>query len=244
MEKVIKVTETGVFVGQENGSFVEVSRDNFTFEPEVGDVVKRYESGESFLYVKEGDVAPQATTEVVEEVVAADPVIETPVEEPVVAVEEPIVTPVSEPVGASSFTNNQKDLSGFFNEHPTAQLDAQASQSKIAAGLLAIFLGAWGIHNFYLGKKVRGFIQLGLTVLSIILVIVYMANVFAMVEMYGDVYEPAITGGFIVVTLLFFLAMFLLSAVGLWALIEGILILVSKPGSSWHKNGAGKELRD
>jgi len=30
----------------------------------------------------------------------------------------------------------------------------------------------------------------------------------------------------------------------IWALIEGILILVSKPGDPWHKDARGFELRD
>lgn len=30
----------------------------------------------------------------------------------------------------------------------------------------------------------------------------------------------------------------------IWGLVEGILILVSKPGEKWHKDSAGLELRD
>lgn len=37
-------------------------------------------------------------------------------------------------------------------------------KSKIAAGLLGIFLGSLGIHNFYLGFNKRGLLQLLLTV--------------------------------------------------------------------------------
>lgn len=36
-------------------------------------------------------------------------------------------------------------------------------KSKIAAGLLAIFLGAFGVHNFYLGNTGKGVAQLLLT---------------------------------------------------------------------------------
>lgn len=35
-----------------------------------------------------------------------------------------------------------------------------ANKSKVAAGLLGIFLGALGIHNFYLGFTKKGIIQL------------------------------------------------------------------------------------
>ena len=40
------------------------------------------------------------------------------------------------------------------------------AKSKIAAGLLGIFLGALGIHNFYLGYTSKAIAQLLITVLS------------------------------------------------------------------------------
>lgn len=46
---------------------------------------------------------------------------------------------------------------------PTMQnqvLNNVEQKSKIAAGLLGIFLGSLGIHNFYLGNTNRGLIQL------------------------------------------------------------------------------------
>lgn len=36
-------------------------------------------------------------------------------------------------------------------------------KSKMAAGLLGIFLGAWGIHNFYLGNTGRAIAQIVVT---------------------------------------------------------------------------------
>ena len=39
-------------------------------------------------------------------------------------------------------------------------------KSKIAAGLLGIFLGAWGIHNFYLGFTKKGVIQIIVSVVT------------------------------------------------------------------------------
>ena len=44
-------------------------------------------------------------------------------------------------------------------------------KSKIVAGLLAIFVGSLGIHNFYLGYKDKGVIQLLLTVVGWIVVV-------------------------------------------------------------------------
>ena len=40
------------------------------------------------------------------------------------------------------------------------------AKSRVAAGLLAIFLGSLGIHNFYLGRIGIGLIQLLVTVFS------------------------------------------------------------------------------
>ena len=67
------------------------------------------------------------------------------------------------------------------NNDPTAK-------SKMAAGLLAIFLGSLGIHNFYLGNTGKAVAQLLITLLGSCIVI-----------------GPAISG--------------------VWALIEGIMIL-------------------
>ena len=40
------------------------------------------------------------------------------------------------------------------------------AKSKIAAGLLGIFLGAFGVHNFYLGYKGKAVAQLLISILS------------------------------------------------------------------------------
>ena len=39
-------------------------------------------------------------------------------------------------------------------------------KSKIAAGLLGIFVGAWGVHNFYLGYTNKGIMQIIVTVVT------------------------------------------------------------------------------
>ncbi len=50
---------------------------------------------------------------------------------------------------------------------PNAQPGAGAEQkSKLAAGLLGIFLGGWGVHNFYLGFTGKAVAQILLTVFS------------------------------------------------------------------------------
>ena len=39
-------------------------------------------------------------------------------------------------------------------------------KSKLVAGLLGIFLGAWGIHNFYLGNTGRAIAQILVTIFT------------------------------------------------------------------------------
>jgi len=45
----------------------------------------------------------------------------------------------------------------------------QSSKSKLAAGLLGIFLGGLGVHNFYLGNTGKAVAQLLLTLVGWIL---------------------------------------------------------------------------
>ncbi len=65
-----------------------------------------------------------------------------------------------------------------------AAAEAAASpKSKIAAGLLAIFLGALGIHKFYLGYTSAGVIMLLVTLLgSLVLIGPLVMNVIALIE--------------------------------------------------------------
>lgn len=44
-----------------------------------------------------------------------------------------------------------------------------ASRDHVAAGLLAIFLGVFGVHKFYLGYNVQGFTLLALSIIGGIL---------------------------------------------------------------------------
>lgn len=57
---------------------------------------------------------------------------------------------------------------------------AANAKSKIAAGLLAIFLGQFGVHNFYLGYTQKAVIQLVLTIVGYILCCVVVGIFFIM----------------------------------------------------------------
>lgn len=72
-------------------------------------------------------------------------------------------------------------------------------KSKLVAGLLGIFIGAFGVHNFYLGYNTKAIIQVSVSVACIIL--------------------SCCTAG---ITMLGLIGM------EIWGLIEGIMILCGK----------------
>lgn len=95
---------------------------------------------------------------------------------------------------------------GMASPMPNPALQQYPDQkSKLAAGLLGIFLGGLGVHNFYLGNTGKAVAQLLISLLSL-----------------G----------------------FLAAVSGIWGLIEGILILTAKPGTSWAADARGIPLRD
>ena len=59
--------------------------------------------------------------------------------------------------------NQQQYQQPMGNQQYNPQFQQQpmpGAKSKMAAGLLGIFLGGWGVHNFYLGNTSRGIIQI------------------------------------------------------------------------------------
>lgn len=67
-----------------------------------------------------------------------------------------------------SNTSNQgsaQTINVNVNSGNTNNMNPQA-KSKMAAGLLGIFLGAFGVHNFYLGYTGKAVAQLLITLLS------------------------------------------------------------------------------
>ena len=65
---------------------------------------------------------------------------------------------------------------------PHAQAQAP-EKSKVAAGLLALFVGSLGIHKFYLGYKSEGIIMLVITLLgSLVLIGPFVMGVISLIE--------------------------------------------------------------
>ena len=65
-----------------------------------------------------------------------------------------------QPYGQQPYTQQQAYTQPGFSQPP------MDSKSKIAAGLLAIFLGSLGIHKFYLGYSGAGIVMLLVTLLA------------------------------------------------------------------------------
>ncbi len=72
---------------------------------------------------------------------------------------------VREEVKAEKVTEETNESSTNQNQTQNQSYNPQA-KNKIVAGLLAIFLGGFGVHNFYLGYNGRAIAQLLITVLS------------------------------------------------------------------------------
>ena len=84
-------------------------------------------------------------------------------------------------------------------------------KSKVKAVLLALFLGSFGVHSFYMGQKKKGFIQLGITVLGIVL---FAAGIGSYVSGAGVALPTTALIGYL-----------LLIGVGIWAFVDFIRIL-------------------
>ena len=107
-------------------------------------------------------------------------------------------------------------LEGFpmnngYNNNYNNQAYYPNQKSRLAAGLFAIALGAWGVHNFYLGNTSRAVIQLVVTIVGILLSFIG-------------------------------IGIFAVAGMGVWALVEGILILSKHEG--YDVDSDGVQLRD
>lgn len=107
-----------------------------------------------------------------------------------------------------------------------------AVKSKIAAGLLGIFLGSFGVHNFYLGYMKRAVVQLVSVLGSYI---IYFTAFFSAAFSAPYLSDSAVVG--------LILGLFLLIAVVLgiriWSFVESILIFCGKI----DHDGKGRKLK-
>ena len=103
-------------------------------------------------------------------------------------------------------------------------------KSKLAAGLLGIFLGCFGVHNFYLGYTKKAIIQVAVTGGSILLSIVLWIL---------SIPLSFIAIGFLLMPLATILD-FVPAGIAIWGLVEGIMILAG----SIKTDGKGIPLKE
>lgn len=105
-------------------------------------------------------------------------------------------------------------------------------KSKIVAGLLGIFFGVYGVHNFYLGYYKKAVVQLGLVLFSYVMYVV---------EFVSMAFSDAIMSDAGAVTFLVSSVVFALLIIGvrIWAFVEAILIFCGKI----NKDGKGRRLK-
>lgn len=107
-----------------------------------------------------------------------------------------------------------------------------SNKSKVAAGVLGIFLGCYGVHNFYLGYMKKGFIQLGCLLGSIAFIFV--------ISIVMGVAEASYNEGATISAIILSLAdIALILGIRIWAFVEGIMILCGKI----NRDGKGLLLR-
>lgn len=109
----------------------------------------------------------------------------------------------------------------------------QGARSSIVAGLLGIFLGSFGVHNFYLGFTKKAVVQLLLSVFGILFSALY--GVLLAGFIFG--YEPFMLI-FGILFLLVGIACIMISSI--WALIESIMFLCGAKKT----DGKGNLLKD
>ncbi len=134
----------------------------------------------------------------------------------IAATAEPIKTFASQPVNPVPTETVQIE--------PNSQV---SRKSRLAALLLGIFLGGIGIHNFYLGKIGKGIAQAIMYVLGFVLYFYSMLNFVISAGL--DTSDLSMT-----FPLLIFVGCLLLIAVGIWSLVEWIIIAC---GKATDKNG-------
>lgn len=91
----------------------------------------------------------------------------------------------------------------------------RSSKSKVVAGLLGLFLGSWGAHNFYIKRTGRAIVQL---MISIFFVLAYFSFIICASAGVDD--EVLMMFG-----LVFLVGVLAYLAVRIWSFIEAILLL-------------------
>lgn len=97
---------------------------------------------------------------------------------------------------------------------------SHSGKSRLVAALLAFFLGAFGVHWFYIGKKVYGIIMLIASILlPVLFIVIFIATEYAIYSNGSDA-GIIIMGNIVIFTVLLYLALLVVS------FINGIMFLM------------------
>jgi len=114
-----------------------------------------------------------------------------------------------------------------------AQPQNVSPKSRLAALLLGIFLGELGIHNLYLGKIAKGIIQMAMYIVGFGLIMYYCFHITVNAALAATNIESYATNVIFSMPLML-IGILLISAVGIWAMVEWIIIAC---GKGKDKNG-------
>lgn len=111
-------------------------------------------------------------------------------------------------------------MDGMNNQNFDEQVEnvAQTSndrKSKLVGGLLGIFLGSLGVHNFYLGYTKKAIIQVAVTAGSLVVGIILYIAAFLLSFIYIGILIYPIAA----------VVCFVPSGIAIWGAVEGIMIL-------------------
>lgn len=99
-------------------------------------------------------------------------------------------------------------------------------KSATVAGLLGLFLGQFGAHSWYLGKKKQGIAHVCLFAAGIILVMIASIVAFSAVSSPYSYYRATTSGASGISLVLLFLGWIITIGNGIWALVEAIILFV------------------
>ena len=116
---------------------------------------------------------------------------------------------------------------GFIPPQPVIPKDAR---SRVVAGLLGIFLGGFGAHNFYIKRTGRAVIQLLVSLVYLIAYISFMV----FVRLSTDYFAIGLFG------ILIFVGFLARVGIGIWAFVESILLFCGNT----KVDGRGRPFRD
>ncbi len=72
-----------------------------------------------------------------------------------------------DPLRGTAFDQNNMNNNAYPIKNTNPYASTSVQKSRIAAGLLGIFFGGFGVHNFYLGYSNRAILQLVLSIVGI-----------------------------------------------------------------------------